>query len=90
MTGPGVTDEHDSHDLMIGRVGRVASVVYHAGQRGGTLTVPAIDPGSDVDEEGSVHEGRTAGLEEGKSHILFPVAVGVVFLAMLVAGALLG
>jgi hypothetical protein len=37
-----------------------------------------------------VREGDTAGLEAGKSHILFPVAVGVVFLAMLVAGALFG
>jgi hypothetical protein len=28
--------------------------------------------------------------EQGSSHILFPVAVGAIFLVMLVAGALLG
>ncbi len=75
---------------MIGRVGHVQSIVYHAAQRAGTTAVPAIGSGSDIEEEGFVREGQTAGLEEGKSHILFPVAVGVVFLAMLVAGALLG
>ncbi len=83
--------ENDSHDLMIGRVGHVASVVYHAGRGDG------IGYGPDVRTEGqrrarggAVREGDTAGLEAGKSHILFPVAVGVVFLAMLVAGALFG
>jgi len=85
------TNEQDSHDLMIGRFGHVASVVYHAGRRDGIGAVPATGSDSHVEQEGGVvREGDTPGLEAGTSHILFPVAVGVVFLAMLVAGALFG
>lgn len=85
------TNDHDSHDLTIGRFGQVPSVVYHAGRRDGARPVLATGSGSDVEREGAaVREGDTAGPEAGKSHILFPVAVGVVFLAMLVAGALFG
>jgi hypothetical protein len=64
--------------------------VYHSSARDGVTRIPAIDRGRVIDEEGFVREGESGRIEDGSSHILFPVAVGAIFLVMLVAGALLG
>lgn len=38
----------------------------------------------------TVHSADRSDSQQGASYIIFPVAVGAVFLAMLVAGALIG